>query len=95
MIDPKSRGMSDTERARICIFCLRHESDPRPWCPENPGLGCTYALAHEYEPGEEAKPKQPERRLDKELCVRCGLHPKNPASATNGCAHEYPSEASP
>ncbi len=87
----------------ICIFCFRSESDKRPWCSDKPGQNCTYGLAHEYPcavcrnlfckvhvPGQEDKPKQPARKADKQLCTKCGVHVRNPASATNGCVHEYP-----
>jgi hypothetical protein len=72
-----------------CIFCLRHRSDPTPHCPNNPGQGCTYGLGHEYGPSLDDKPKQV-ARVDKKLCTKCGLHQKNPASASSDCAHEYP-----
>jgi hypothetical protein len=54
---------------------------------DNPGQGCTYGFAHEYP--EAAKPVKQEKKPDKNRCVKCNLHPKNPASATNECAHEY------
>jgi hypothetical protein len=71
----------------ICLFCLKHEGDATPWCKDNPGRGCTYGLDHEFP--EPLEPKKQEPKKDKKLCIKCGLHPKNPASATNGCAHEY------
>ena len=72
-----------------CVFCFRAEGDLAPFCPENPGKGCTYGLAHEY-PGAGVAPALPvPKRRDAKLCVLCGLHPRNPASATNGCAHSY------
>lgn len=76
---------------RLCIFCLRVEGDPTPWVAANPGEGCQYGLHHEYEPGAEAKPKQPPRKVDKNICTKCNLHAKNPASTASDCAHEYPS----
>lgn len=75
---------------QLCIFCLKDQANPIPWCPDNPGNGCTYGLGHEFPLGEEAKPKQSGKKPDKQLCTKCGLHAKNPASATNGCVHEYP-----
>jgi hypothetical protein len=72
----------------FCIFCLEPKSSPRPWVPSNPGLGCTYGLGHEY-PAEETKPAQV-HKPDKKLCLKCGLHPRNPKAAANGCEHEYP-----
>jgi hypothetical protein len=74
----------------LCLYCLKSEGDQSPWCPNNPGAGCQYGLGHEYPPSEDTKPKQPVRKVDKQLCTKCGLHIRNPASATNGCAHEYP-----
>lgn len=73
---------------RLCIHCLKHEGDPRPWVVANPGNGCTYGLGHEFPEVEKPKPP-PAKKADKQLCLKCGLHPKNPASATNGCAHGY------
>jgi hypothetical protein len=72
----------------LCIHCMKNEGDLTPWCKDNPGLGCTYGLGHEYL--EPIKPKQQAKKADKQLCTKCGLHLRNPASATNGCAHEYP-----
>jgi hypothetical protein len=91
---------------RLCIFCLRVEGDPRTWCPPNdlglPNLGCTYGGAHEFPcgvcghlmckvhvPGVE-KPKQ-QKKIDKQVCTKCSLHARNPASASSECKHEYPS----
>jgi len=61
----------------VCIFCLAHRDR---------GTACTYGMAHEYPAGP--APKQAPKR-DTQRCTKCGLHPKNPASATNGCEHEY------
>ncbi len=72
----------------LCIYCMKHEGDQTPWVKDNPGNGCTYGLGHEYP--EPVKPKQQAKKVDKQLCTKCGLHQRNPASATNGCAHEYP-----
>jgi hypothetical protein len=70
----------------ICIFCLRQLGSP-PWCPDNPGKGCTYGCDHEFPlPPKETKPPV---KKDTKLCTRCGLHPRNPLSLTNGCAHLY------
>lgn len=71
----------------ICIFCVRHNSSTEPWCPSNPGRGCTYGYGHEYPLDE--KPKPSVAKTDTSLCTQCGLHPKNPKSSTNGCAHAY------
>ncbi len=75
---------------QLCIYCFKHQGDKTPWCPDNPGNGCTYGLGHEYPVTEAEKPKQPPRKTDKNLCAKCGLHIKNPASASSDCAHEYP-----
>jgi len=72
----------------VCIHCLKHRSDSSPWVKNNPGAGCTYGLAHEYPAPDRPKP-QP-KKIDKNLCIKCGLHAKNPASASGSCAHEYP-----
>lgn len=63
----------------VCIFCLTHESRVKEQC--------LYGMHHEYE--VEKKPAQPVKKSSKALCTKCGLHPKNPASASNGCSHEY------
>jgi hypothetical protein len=82
----------------ICIFCNKAPGDPTPWCTDNPGEGCTYGMHHEF-PGSEFDPKvkkpakQPVKKADKQVCVKCNLHAKNPASASNGCVHEYPVES--
>jgi hypothetical protein len=73
----------------ICIFCVRHQSCTVPWCPDNPGRGCTYGYGHEY-PLPQQKTKQTvAKKLDAKLCTPCGLHPKNPKSDMNGCTHVY------
>lgn len=73
----------------LCIFCMRPDGCP-PYCTDNPGKGCTYGLGHEFPDGEETKPKQQPKKIDKNVCTKCGLHARNPASVTNGCAHDYP-----
>ena len=87
-----------TGRPGFCIFCLRHRNEAAlethrkhaTWLGGEVFLGpsCSYGLAHEFWP-EPAPKVKPEKKVDKKLCNRCGLHPKNPASANNGCAHEY------
>lgn len=75
----------------ICLFCFRSPG-AAPWCPDNPGEGCTYGLRHEYAtPRAAAILAEPAalKRVHPQLCKRCGLHPKNPKSATNGCEHLY------
>lgn len=64
----------------VCIFCLKHESRVTE--------SCTYGLKHEFP--EVVLPKiSSEKKVDPALCAQCGLHPKNPASRTNGCEHSY------
>jgi hypothetical protein len=84
---PSDRLGVEVREMGLCVFCFRPETDVRAWCADNPGKGCTYGLAHEY-PMRVAAPKP--RAVDAKLCTRCGLHPRNPASATNGCEHAYP-----
>jgi len=64
----------------VCIFCLRHETRIAT-------ESCTYGLKHELP--EVFVPKAQEKKADPALCAKCGVHPKNPSSKTNGCAHEY------
>jgi len=79
----------------ICTFCFQGPNNPQPWCKDNPGDGCTYGLHHEF-PGSEFTPAkiqkkpQPVKKADKQVCTKCGLHAKNPASAASECQHEYP-----
>ena len=75
---------------QVCVMCLKHESRTDPFCPDNPGFGCTYGGHHEYTIAVDAKPKQSTvKKIDKKLCTLCGLHEKNPLSGTNGCSHSY------
>jgi hypothetical protein len=55
------------------------------------GVLCSYGLGHDFGEMEE-KPKQVHKKVDNNLCVHCGLHKRNPASATSECKHEYRSE---
>jgi hypothetical protein len=73
---------------RLCLFCIRPESDKRPWCL-NPGKGCQYGFAHEYPEAEKVVAKEAPKKRDAKLCVKCGLHPSNPKSASSECVHEY------
>jgi len=70
----------------VCIFCLRHhERNP-------PGPTCTYGMHHEYPELPEVRAVMQSKKKDAQLCIHCGLHPKNPASSrSNGCTHEYTS----
>lgn len=80
--------MSEFLTDDICIHCLKHRGDLSPWCKDNPGQGCTYGLGHEYPAPE--KPKPQSKKVDKNICTKCGLHRKNPSSTASDCAHEYP-----
>lgn len=74
----------------ICIFCLCTDTNLIPWVPDNPGKGCQYGLMHEFpEKVVSVAAKPTEKKLPKNLCLKCGLHPKNPLSATNECEHQY------
>ena len=65
----------------ICIFCM----DARI----SVGPTCTYGLGHEFpEPPVKTGPKP--KGVDPKLCSKCGLHPKNPKFASNGCEHSFP-----
>lgn len=80
---------------RFCVFCHRAEGDAVPWCTENPGNGCQYGLHHDYGDGltptvATVAPVKQAKKVDKNVCTKCGLHAKNPASAASDCAHEYP-----
>lgn len=61
----------------ICIFCLTHRDDVEP--------KCSYDFHHEF---PEVKVVQ-EKKVDKGLCLKCGLHKRNPKSQSNGCNHNY------
>ena len=78
----------------LCVFCFQPSNNPADYCKDNPGEGCTYGHHHEFRNGPYAKPKpkQQVKKVDKQLCLKCKLHSKNPASATSECVHEYASE---
>lgn len=74
-----------------CIFCRCHTSDAekqamREAVPVNKTT-CTYGALHSFHLDE--KPKEQKKVVDKQLCLVCGKHPKNPAYATNGCQHKH------
>lgn len=80
-----------------CTFCFRHkaaieavkaDTDGTSTQAEQiaSGAACSYGFGHELQ--VEVKPK-PTPKIDKQLCTLCGLHKRNPASATNGCSHHY------
>ena len=62
----------------VCIFCLFHRDRDLPTC--------TYGMRHEYP--EQPTVKQAPKK-DRQLCLRCGLHPRNPAYAASGCEHKH------
>lgn len=61
----------------VCIFCLgmRDASEP-----------CFYGMHHEL---DVPIVKKQEKKTNKLLCTKCGLHPKNPAFASSECVHEF------
>lgn len=71
-----------TSHLDCCIFCLTCRGS----IPDPTGRTCTYGMGHEFP--VTVAPQQA-KRPDASLCALCGLHPKNPASASNGCAHRY------
>ena len=76
--------------SQVCIYCLRDESRVEPFCPTNPGKGCTYGGPHEYPLVVDTLKVPVMKKLDKKLCTKCGVHQKNPLAVTNGCSHEFP-----
>jgi hypothetical protein len=83
--------MEENPQHDVCIFCLRC----RGRIPDVAARDCTYGFGHEFE--EDARRKAPQRQQPAKrasnLCTLCGLHPNNPLSQTNGCAHLYPGAA--
>lgn len=80
------------EHTSVCVFCLQYKGTAKPYCKDNPGEGCTYGFYHEFD-GEEFRPKvvkKAVKAIDKQVCTFCGIHVKNPQSASNGCSHQYP-----
>jgi hypothetical protein len=70
---------------QVCVFCHKHRSRCQP------GKTCLYVDWHEFPAGQEIKKaEQPKPKVDKQICLVCKVHRKNPASATNGCQHQYP-----
>ena len=65
----------------VCIFCLCHR--------DRPGQGdtCTYGMRHEYPEDDVVEVKVKVQKRDANLCIKCGMHPKNPKAA--GCEHEF------
>lgn len=73
----------------ICTFCFQPPDNPKVWCVDNPGHGCTYGMHHEFPEEIKEIPQPPVKKTDKKLCTQCGLHPKNPLAASNGCQHVF------
>jgi hypothetical protein len=73
----------------ICVFCFQG-ANPKPFCPDNPGEGCSYGLRHDYDSVEPKEKLKPVAKVDKQRCLLCDLHRRNPASATSECKHTYP-----
>lgn len=73
----------------LCTFCNKVPENTTPWCVDNPGKGCTYGLGHEYPEELVVTKKVLVKKPDRQLCIKCELHPRNPASDVNGCEHEY------
>jgi hypothetical protein len=65
----------NTPPKQFCIYCHANEDVEGT---------CTYGQPHEYATLEKSMiPVE-------DLCIRCGLHPRNPAAAINGCNHRMP-----
>jgi hypothetical protein len=75
-----SRGVS-LPLGNLCTFCLCSREDGSK-------TTCSYGMHHEF--AEVPKASGKTNKKDSKLCVKCGLHPKNPASLTNGCDHDWP-----
>ena len=66
----------------VCLFCREQRADVE-------GKPCaSFQGSHEFR-GAPPAPVQ-SKRLDLNLCTKCKLHKKNPASATSDCEHLYP-----
>lgn len=66
----------------VCVFCCVHRDREQP-------ATCSYGMHHEYpEDAVLVKPPKPQvKGRDKNLCLKCGMHPKNPKAA--GCDHVF------
>lgn len=65
----------------VCTFCFVHRDRVQP-------KTCTYGMHHEYSEDAIVKtPPKQEVKKSKSLCVKCGLHPKNPKAI--GCEHVF------
>jgi len=72
-----------------CIFCLQYQGIAQPFCKDNPGKGCTYGFHHSFDEPTVAPIQKQTKKVDKQVCLKCNMHIKNPNSNTNGCAHVY------
>ncbi len=89
----RHRTRFEGEPESSCTYKAAHELED----------GTMYALRTSHDsaergiwPVEDQKKvvyKQSCKPKDKKLCTKCGLHPKNPMFSTNGCAHEFESDA--
>lgn len=69
----------------FCIFCIRSDDFKGQVTTLGPGP-CTYGLKHEFnESVVQVKQQQPKKDSGKNLCIKCGMHPKNPKAV--GCDH--------
>lgn len=80
---PKKTEIAKGPDFDVCIFCLT--------CRVNVKPVCSYGLHHEFleQIKQPSKVAAQSKVPDKKLCVKCGLHTKNPKAQTNGCAHTF------
>lgn len=88
-MSPLGYGLLLSSPFDVCIFCLRCRGNLDLTSITTSKTGCTYGLGHEF-PEPVHVPMKTVKKIDKQLCTRCGLHRKNPASARSECEHEYP-----
>lgn len=85
-----------------CLFCFRHRAAIECAKANNSsslsdeqridnGILCSFGCAHEFLVSA-TQPKQVHKTNNNDVCRRCGLHKRNPASNTNGCQHTYVGE---
>ena len=79
-----SRGISLPTSEDRCGFCHCSRENAAQ-------TRCTYGLAHDFLSEQKSVVKSAKR--DDKLCTKCGVHPKNPASQTNGCNHSYTNDS--
>lgn len=63
-----------------CIFCLFHK--------DHVAQVCTYGMYHEF---PQVILEKKTVKIDRKICIKCGLHPKNPKAV--GCDHEFAKES--